>query len=167
MLRDFCGRKPRVHPDAYVDEAALIIGEVVVEQGVNIWPGAILRGDIEPIRVGRGTSVQDGTVIHTDPGHPVEIGEECTIAHGCILHGCRVGRGSLIAMGAIILTGAEVGERCLIGAGALIPEGKTIPSGSVAMGMPAKVVRPVAKEDLERIRAANEAYQRLMRMHKG
>jgi len=150
-----------------VDEAALIIGDVVIEERVNIWPGAVLRGDIEPIYVGRGTSIQDCTVIHTDPGYPVEIGEECTIAHGCIIHGCRVGRGSLIAMGAILMTGAEVGERCLIGAGALLTEGKTIPSGSVAMGIPAKLIRLVTKEDLARIGATNEAYQRLMRTYRG
>jgi carbonic anhydrase/acetyltransferase-like protein (isoleucine patch superfamily) len=167
VLKEFCGRKPKVHPDAYVDEAALIIGEVVVEEGANIWPGVVLRGDIEPIHIGRGTSIQDCTVMHTDPGYPVEIGKECTIAHGCIIHGCRVGNGSLVAMGAIILTGAEVGEGCLIGAGALLPEGKVIPSGSVALGMPAKVVRPVANEDLARIRATNEAYQRLMRRYRG
>lgn len=166
MLRDICGRRPKVHPDAYVDQAALIIGDVTLEGGVNIWPGAVLRGDVEPIRVGRGASVQDGTVVHTDPGYPVEIGTDCTIAHGCIIHGCRIGNGSLIAMGAIILTGAEVGEGCLIGAGALVPEGKTIPNGSVAIGMPARVVRSVTDDDRSRMRATSEAYQRLMLMHK-
>jgi carbonic anhydrase/acetyltransferase-like protein (isoleucine patch superfamily) len=122
---------------------------------------------IEPIRIGKGTSIQDGAVIHTDPSYPVDIGDECTIAHGCIIHGCRIGSGSLIAMGAILLTGAVVGERCLIGAGALLPEGKEIPNGSVAMGMPAKIIRSVGEEDLSRMRATNEAYQRLVLAHKG
>jgi carbonic anhydrase/acetyltransferase-like protein (isoleucine patch superfamily) len=167
MLRKFKGKRPRVHRDAYVDRAALIIGDVTLEEGVNVWPGAVLRGDIEPIRVGKATSIQDGAVVHTDPGFPVDIGNGCTIAHGCIIHGCRIGNGSLIAMGAILLTGAVVGERCIIGAGALLPEGKSIPSGSVAMGMPAKVIRSVIEEDLSRMRATNEAYQRLMLAHKG
>lgn len=167
MLRDFCGKKPSVHSGAYVDEAALIIGDVVLEEGVNVWPGAVLRGDIERIRVGRRTSIQDGAVVHTDPGYPVDIGEGCTIAHRCIIHGCRVGSGSLIAMGAILLTGAVVGEGCIVGAGALLPEGKAIGKGSVAMGMPARVVRGVGEGDLSRMRETNEAYQRLMRAHKG
>lgn len=167
MLRDFCGKKPRVHGGAYVDEAALVIGDVVLEDEVNVWPGAVLRGDIERISVGRGTSIQDGAVIHTDPGFPVEIGEGCTIAHRCIVHGCTVGSGSLIAMGAILLTGAVVGERCIIGAGALLPEGKTVAKESVAMGMPAKVIRNVGEVDLSRMRETNEAYRRLMLAHKG
>jgi carbonic anhydrase/acetyltransferase-like protein (isoleucine patch superfamily) len=167
MLRSFRGNRPRVHHDSYVDKAALIIGDVTLEEGVNVWPGAVLRGDVEPIRVGKATSIQDGAVVHTDPGFPVDIGNGCTISHGCIIHGCRIGNGSLIAMGAILLTGAVVGERCIIGAGALLPEGKSIPSGSVAMGMPAKVIRSVIEEDLSRMRATNEAYQRLMLAHKG
>lgn len=167
MMREFCGKKPRVHGDAYVDEAALVIGDVVLEAGVNVWPGAVLRGDIERISVGKGTSIQDGAVIHTDPGYPVDIGDGCTIAHRCIIHGCKVGSGSLIAMGAILLTGAAVGERCIVGAGALLPEGKTIPNESVAMGMPAKVIRSINETDLSRMRETNEAYQRLMHAHRG
>jgi carbonic anhydrase/acetyltransferase-like protein (isoleucine patch superfamily) len=165
MLRSFCGKEPKVHPDAYVDAAAIVIGKVTLEEGVNVWPGAVLRGDIEPIYVGKGTSIQDGTVVHTDPGYHVEISEDCTVAHRCIIHGCRIGKGSLIAMGAIILTGAEVGERCLLGAGALLPEGKKIPSGSVAMGMPARVARQVTEEDLSRMKTTNEAYRWLMRTY--
>ncbi len=166
MLRGFGGKFPRVHRDAYVDEAALIIGDVALEEGANVWPGAVLRGDIEPIRIGKWTSVQDGTIVHTDPGYPVDVGEGCTIAHRCIIHGCRIGSGTLIAMGAILLTGSVVGERCLVGAGALLPEGKEIPSASVALGIPAKVIRAVGEEDLSRMRATNEAYRRLMLAHR-
>ncbi len=167
MLREHCGKKPKVHGEAYVDDAALLIGDVTVESEANIWPGAILRGDIEPIHVGIGASVQDGAIIHTDPGYRAEIGENCTIAHRCIIHGCKVGRGSLVAMGAILLTGVEVGEDCLIGAGALLPEGMVVPPRTVAMGIPAKIVRTVTEKDLSRIRATNQAYRRLMLTHMG
>lgn len=166
MLREFCGKRPVVHPDAYVDEAALVIGDVLVEEGANIWPGVVIRGDVEPIHVGRRVSVQDGTVVHTDPGYAVDVGDDTTIAHGCIIHGCKIGRGSLIAMGATILTGAVVGEGCIVGAGALIPEGKTLPPDSVALGVPARVVRTTSEEDKGRIRSTGEAYQRLMRLHR-
>lgn len=165
-MRDFCGKKPKVHPGAYLDRAAIVIGDVTLDEGANVWPGSVLRGDVEPIRIGKWVSIQDGTVVHTDPGFPVEIGEGSTVAHGCIIHGCRVGNGCLIAMGAIILTGASVGDRCIMGAGALLPEGRAIPSGSVAMGMPARVVRPVSDDDLSRMKATNEAYRHLMLRHR-
>lgn len=165
MIRNLGDRKPSMHPGAFVHEAAVVIGDVIMEEGANVWPGAVLRGDVEKITIGRGVSIQDCTVVHSDPGFPVSIGDWTTVAHGCVIHGCKIGRQTLIAMGAIVLTGAEVGDSCALGAGALVPEGKIIPSGSIAMGMPAKVVRKVEEKDLVRVREANSAYQKLMKMY--
>ncbi|MDD1764804.1 MAG: gamma carbonic anhydrase family protein [Candidatus Methanomethyliaceae archaeon] len=157
MIRGLGDKRPLVHAKAFVHETAVVIGDVVIEEEVNVWPCAVIRGDIERITVKKGASVQDGAVLHTDPGFPTIIGERCTVAHGCIMHGCRIGKDTLIAMGAIVLTGAEVGEGCIIGAGAVVPEGKSIPSGTIAIGIPAKVLRSVEAHDKERIKKTAEA----------
>jgi carbonic anhydrase/acetyltransferase-like protein (isoleucine patch superfamily) len=125
-----------------------------------VWFNAVLRGDNEPIRIGARSNVQDGSVLHTDPGFPLVIEADCTIGHMVMLHGCKIGRGSLIGIGAIILNGAEIGEECLIGSGALIAEGKKIPPRSVVMGAPGRVIREVTEADLERIRSGVTSYQR-------
>lgn len=139
--------------DAWVAPGAHVIGNVHLGAGVSVWFGAVLRGDNEPIRIGTGTNLQEQTVIHTDPGFPCTIGENCTIGHKAMLHGCRIGEGTLVGMGATILNGAEIGSGCIIGAGALVTEGKRIPDGSLVMGMPGKVVRETTEEQ----RAANLA----------
>jgi len=155
-----------IHASAFVHEMASIIGDVLVKEEANIWPFAVLRGDIERITIGRRVSIQDGSVLHTDPGFPTLVDDGCTVGHGCILHGCQVGKNTLIGMGAIILTGAKIGEGCIVGAGALVPEGKEIPESSVVIGVPAKVVRAVEDRDRERIRRTSEAYLGLMKMYK-
>ncbi|MDD1766307.1 MAG: gamma carbonic anhydrase family protein [Candidatus Methanomethyliaceae archaeon] len=165
MIRGLGDKRPLVHAKAFVHETAVVIGDVVIEEEVNVWPCAVIRGDIERITVKKGASVQDGAVLHTDPCFPTIIGERCTVAHGCIMHGCRIGKDTLIAMGAIVLTGAEVGEGCIIGAGAVVPEGKSIPSGTIAIGIPAKVLRSVEAHDKERIKKTAEAYRRLMKKY--
>jgi len=166
MIAELNGKMPQIHPKAFVHEAAVVIGDVVIDEEANIWPCAVLRGDIERITVRMGSSIQDGAVVHTDPGYPAIIGEGTTIAHGCIIHGCRIGNHSLVAMGAIVLTGAEVGDYCVVGAGALIPEGKIIPSNSIAMGLPAKVVRCVEEADRARIVRTASAYIDLVKKYK-
>lgn len=165
MIRELGGKRPEIHPKAFVHEAAVVIGDVVIEEDANVWPSAVLRGDVERITVKRGASIQDGAILHTDPGFPVVIGERSTVAHGCIIHGCKIGRETLVAIGAIVLTGAEVGDGCVIGAGALVPEGKSIPSGTIAMGIPAKIVRSVEAQDRERIRETAHAYRNLMKKY--
>ena len=165
MIRGLGDKRPLVHAKAFVHETAVVIGDVVIEEEVNVWPCAVIRGDIERITVKKGASVQDGAVLHTDPGFPTIIGERSTVAHGCIMHGCRIGKDTLIAMGAIVLTGAEVGEGCIIGAGAVVPEGKSIPSGTISIGIPAKVLRNVEAHDKERIKKTAEAYRRLMKKY--
>ncbi|MCP5038083.1 MAG: gamma carbonic anhydrase family protein [Rhodobacteraceae bacterium] len=135
--------RPEIAEDAWVAPGAQVIGDVVLEAGSSIWFGAVLRGDTEPIRVGAGSNIQENSVLHADPGFPVTVGAGCTVGHKAIVHGCTIGEGSLIGMGATILNGAKIGKNCLIGAGALVTEGKEIPNGSLVMGVPAKVVRPL------------------------
>ena len=149
--------------DYWIAPDANVIGQVVVETGVSIWFGATLRGDTEPLSIGAGSNIQENTVIHSDPGFPVRIGQNCTIGHKAMIHGCTIGDGSLIGMGATVLNGARIGSGCLIGAGALIPEGKAIPDGSLVMGMPGKVVRVLDEEAQAGLLESAETYRERMR----
>jgi carbonic anhydrase/acetyltransferase-like protein (isoleucine patch superfamily) len=130
----------------WVAESAAVIGSVVIGEEVAIWFGAVLRGDNETITVGAGTNIQENAVLHTDDGYPLTIGENCTIGHKAMLHGCTIGANSLIGMGATVLNGAVIGRNCLIGAGALITEGKVIPDNSLVIGAPGKVVRELGAD---------------------
>lgn len=163
MIQEIDGKVPSISREAFVHEAAVIIGDVIIGDNANIWPGAVLRGDIERITIKDGASVQDGALVHTDPGFPTVIGRGTTIAHGCIIHGCMIGDCSLVAMGAVVLTGAVVGSNSMVGASALVLEGKNIPDRSVAMGVPAKVVRMANASDIMRIEETSAAYLRLMK----
>ena len=134
----------------WVAPNAVVIGNVEIEEDASVWFGAIIRGDSELIRIGRGSNVQEACVLHTDPGFPMTIGPDCTIGHMAMLHGCTIDRGSLIGIGSILLNGARIGEECLIGANTLIPEGKKIPARSMVLGSPGKVVRELSDEDVAR-----------------
>lgn len=153
------GIAPQLADDAWVAPDAQLMGKVVLEDAASVWFSAVLRGDNEEIRVGRGSNVQDLTVIHTDPGFPCVIGPDCTIGHRAILHGCNIGRGALIGMGAIVLNGAKIGEGALIGAGALIPEGREIPPGTLVVGAPGKVVRELDAAARDGLLASAERYR--------
>lgn len=142
----------------WVAPNAVLLGKVKLEEDASVWFGAVLRGDNELITVGARSNVQDGCVLHTDPGYPLTIGENCTIGHMVMLHGCTIGRGSLIGIGSIIMNGAQIGEECVVGAGALIPEGKIIPPRSMVIGSPGKVVRQLNDEDVERFGGAARRY---------
>ena len=149
---------PEIDPDAWVAEAAHLIGRVRLGPFASVWFGATLRGDNEPIRLGSHSNAQESVVMHTDPGYPLTIGEYVTIGHQAMLHGCTVGDGSLIGIQAVILNGAKIGRECLIGAGALITEGKEIPDRSVVMGSPGKVVRELTDEQAAKLRASAVNY---------
>jgi carbonic anhydrase/acetyltransferase-like protein (isoleucine patch superfamily) len=142
----------------WVAETAVLVGRVVIEEDASVWFGTVARGDNEPLVIGARTNVQDGCILHADPGFPLTIGPDATVGHGVILHGCSIGRGALIGMGAIVLNGANIGEECLVGAGALIPEGKQIPPRSVVLGSPGKIVREVNERDLAMMRSATQGY---------
>jgi carbonic anhydrase/acetyltransferase-like protein (isoleucine patch superfamily) len=142
----------------WIAPTAVVIGKVKLEKNASVWWNAVLRGDNEPITVGEGSNVQDGCVLHTDPGCPLTIGKGVTVGHMAMLHGCTIGDASLIAIGAVILNGVRIGRNCLIGARALIPEGKSIPDNSVVFGAPGKVVRQVTPEHIQMMRESSEYY---------
>ena len=144
----------------WVAPDANVIGRVVLGEDVGIWFGATLRGDNEPIIVGARSNIQEGVVVHTDPGKPVIIGEGCTIGHGAIIHGCTIGNNSLVGMGATVLNGAVIGNNCLIGANALVTEGKVYPDNSLIVGSPAKAVRTLDAEAVEGLKRSAESYVR-------
>ncbi len=137
------GIRPEFPADglSWVAETASVIGKVRLQSDVSIWYGSVLRGDNEWIEIGARSQVQDNATLHTDPGFPLTVGEDCVIGHNVILHGCTVGNASLIGMGAIVLNGAKIGSNCLVGAGALVLAGKEFPDDSVILGSPAKAVR--------------------------
>ncbi len=151
----------------WVAASAEIIGRVVLGDEASIWFGAVLRGDIEPITIGARSNVQDLSVVHTDAGFPVTVGEDCTIGHRAILHGCSVGANTLIGMGAVILTGARIGANCLVAAHTLVPERKEIPDGSLVMGVPGKVVRALSAAELGDLGAAAKRYVARWRHYAG
>ena len=143
---------PSIDPTAWVAESARVIGSVVLGVDASVWFGAVLRGDTELLTVGRGSNVQDGSVVHADPGRPTTIGEGVTIGHLVMLHGCTIGDNSLVGIGAVILNGARIGRNCLVGARALVTEGKSFPDGSLIVGAPAVAVRTLTDEQIEGLR---------------
>ena len=149
----------------WVAPNAVLVGKVRLERDASVWFGAVLRGDHETVTVGRGSNVQDLCVLHTDIGFPLVIGDEVTVGHQAVLHGCTIGDGSLIGMGAVILNGARIGRNCLIGARALVAEGKEIPDNSLVMGMPGKVVGEIRPEQAERMRRNAATYVANWRRH--
>ena len=141
-----------IAPDAHV------IGDVTLGRDVGVWFGAVLRGDNEPIVLGEGTNVQEGVMIHTDPGFPVTIGAGCTLGHHAIVHGCTLGENTLIGMGATVLNGAKIGANCLVGANALVTEGREFPDGSLIVGAPAKAIRTLDDEAIANMRKTARKY---------
>ncbi|QTN35596.1 gamma carbonic anhydrase family protein [Cognatishimia activa] len=157
------GVSPQVAEDSWIATDANVIGKIVIQEGVSVWFGATLRGDNEEIVIGKGSNVQENTIMHTDMGYPLTVGEGCTIGHKALLHGCTIGDNTLIGMGAVILNGAKIGKNCLIGANALITENKVIPDGSLVMGSPGKVVRELDEQGIQGLRASALNYQQNMR----
>lgn len=146
------------HPQSWVAPSASLIGKVRLDAGASVWFATVLRGDNELIHVGENSNVQDGTVMHTDMGHPLTLGKGVTVGHNAMLHGCTVGDYSLIGINAVILNGVKIGRYCLIGANTLIPEGREIPDGSLVMGSPGKIVRQLTEEQMRGLEASAEHY---------
>ena len=152
-VRSVAGHTPRIHPEAWVDPAALVIGNVELAEGVSIWPFTVVRGDEgQYIRIGRNTNVQDNSVVHVEPERPCIIGEGVTIGHRCVVHACTIGNNVRIGIGAVVLTGAVIEDNAQVGAGAVVPPGKVVPSGTLVMGVPAKPVRQMNEAELDDIR---------------
>ncbi|MEQ8825750.1 MAG: gamma carbonic anhydrase family protein [Filomicrobium sp.] len=142
----------------WVAPTATVIGNVDIREDASIWFNTVIRGDNEPIIIGEASNIQEGCVLHTDPGYPMTIGRECTVGHMVMLHGCTIGDGALVGIGSIVLNGAVIGEGSLIGANSLIPEGKVIPPGSLVMGSPGRVVRELTPDAIENVRATAGRY---------
>jgi carbonic anhydrase/acetyltransferase-like protein (isoleucine patch superfamily) len=152
------GIAPRIADSAWVAESAEVMGNVTLAADTSIWFGATLRGDTETITVGQGSNIQDGSVLHADVGKPLVVGENVTVGHMVMLHGCTIGDGSLIGIGAVVLNGAQIGKNCVVGAGALVTEGKSFPEGSLIVGSPAKVARALTPEQLEGLKNSAQHY---------
>lgn len=152
MILSIGDQKPDVKDAIFVAENATVIGDVVLGKDSSIWFGVVVRGDLEPIRIGDRTNVQDNSVLHGAAGYPLTIGNDVTIGHNAIVHACTVGNGSLIGMGSCVLDGAVIPEECMVGAGALVPPGRTYPAGSLIVGSPARVVRKLTEDELEVMR---------------
>ena len=140
---------PTVDPTAWIADSAQVMGNVVLAEHASVWFGAVLRGDTETITVGKGSNIQDLSVLHADTGKPMTVGDNVTVGHKVMLHGCTIGDGSLIGIGAIVLNGAKIGKNCVVGAGSLVTENKVFPDGSMIMGSPAKVVRELTPEQIQ------------------
>ena len=158
MLYQLGNLPVRAHGEFWVADNAVVLGNVLLCQDASVWFNAVLRGDTELITVGEGSNVQDGSVLHTDLGYPINIGAHVTIGHKVMLHGCDIGEGSLVGINSVVLNGAKIGKNCIIGANALITEGKEIPDNSMVMGSPGKVVRTLTEEQGAAIRMGAKHY---------
>ena len=159
MLRAYKGTLPRVAADAFVDQSAQVIGDVEIGAESSVWMNVVMRGDVNTIRVGRRSNIQDGTIVHVMNGtHETTIGDEVTVGHGAIVHGCRIADRVLIGMGAILLNGVSVGADSIVAAGTLLAEGAQIPSRSLVMGSPGKVKRTLTDDEVASIRGYAESY---------
>lgn len=159
MILAYKGISPKVPASSYVAPNATLIGDLELGEQTGIWFGAVLRGDVMPLRIGARTNIQDNSVVHATGGwHPTIIGEDCTVGHAVIVHGCTIGDRVLVGMGSIILDAAEIGSDTILGAGSLVTTNAKIPSGVLAVGRPAKVVRELNEKDFQSIRAAAEIY---------
>ena len=166
-LYELIGRKPVIRSnDCYIAPNAMVIGSVAIGHQASVWFNVVARGDDEQITIGERSNVQDGSVLHADPGYPLTLGRNVTIGHMVMLHGCTIGDGTLIGIGAIILNGARIGAGSLVGAGALVPEGKEIPDGVLAIGSPAKVIRQLSPEESLNLAHIAEVYVRRARRYR-
>ena len=167
-IRDYQGRQPQIHPSAYIDDMALVVGEVEIGADSSIWPMCVVRGDVNSIHIGSSTNIQDGSVLHVShrsehnpQGHALVVGDRVTVGHKVILHGCSIGNESLIGMGSIVMDGVVVEERVLLGAGSLVPPGKTLESGYLYLGNPVRQVRSLNEQELGYFDYSARHYMRL------
>ncbi|WP_164018204.1 gamma carbonic anhydrase family protein [Pyxidicoccus trucidator] len=166
-LRPFRGVSPRVHPSCFVEDSAQVVGDVELGEDSSVWFNAVLRGDVNPIRIGKRTNIQDLSLVHvTSQEHGTHVGDDCTVGHHVILHGCIVGNRVLVGMGATLMDGVEVGDECIIGAGTLLTPGTKVPPGSLVVGSPGKVKRPITEEEREFLRLSAQHYVQLAAEHR-
>ena len=159
--------RPEIHNDVYVAETANVIGQVTLKRGASVWYQAVLRGDTDHLEVGEESNIQDGAVLHADPGFPLRVGKGVTVGHQAMLHGCTIGDGSLVGIQAVILNGAVIGENCLVAAGAVVKENAEFPANSLIVGAPARVVRELSEEAIAGLRKNAAGYVERGRLHAG
>ena len=167
MIHAYQGVMPKIHPTAFVEESAQVIGDVELGEDSSVWFNAVIRGDVNVVRIGQGTNIQDGTVIHVNrDGFPTILEEFVTVGHGARLHGCHIKANCLIGIGAVVLDGAVLEEECLVAAGSLVAPGTKVPRGNLLMGSPARVRRSVTREDLDLIHRSAQNYIKLRAEYK-
>ena len=167
MIKTIMGTTPVIHESCFVAENAAIVGNVVIGENSNIWYSTVIRSEGELTVIGKNTNIQENSTVHIDYEFPTTIGDNVTVGHNCIIHGCTIKNNVLVGMGSTILNGAEIGENTIIGAGSLVTQNKKIPSGVLCMGSPAKVVRELTEEEIEDIKTSAEHYVHLGEIHKG
>ena len=165
-MTDYRPTRLTIDPTAFVAPGATLVGEVSVGRNASVWFNATVRGDMEPIAIGAESNVQDACVVHVDRGRPTRIGDRVTLGHGAIVHASVVEDDVLVAMKAVVLSGCHIGRHCLVGAGAVIPEGTRVPAGSLVLGVPGRVVRPLRTDEIDRIHANARAYVELSRAYR-
>jgi len=159
VLRPYKGIFPDIHPTVYLSENVYVIGDVRIGEDSSVWFGSVIRGDVNYVRIGKRTNVQDNCVVHvTHDTYPTVVGDNVTVGHGVVLHGCRIGNNVLVGMRAVIMDGVEIEDYVLVGAGALVPPGKRIPSGVLVAGLPAKIVRELREEEVKLIEESADNY---------
>ena len=166
MIKEFSGKYPKINETAYISESVDIIGDVLIEENVNVWFGARLRADMNKIVVGENSNIQENSVIHIDNEYETIIGKNVTIGHGSIIHGCNISDNVLVGMGSIILNGAKIGKNTIIGAGALVTQGKSFEDGVLILGNPAKVIRKLTDEEIDSIQKSADNYVALSKKYK-
>jgi carbonic anhydrase/acetyltransferase-like protein (isoleucine patch superfamily) len=167
VIFDFQGKRPQVHPSAFIADNAMVIGDVELGEGVNVWFYSLLRGDVHSIRVGAGCNIQDGCILHVARERfPLILEENVVLGHRVTVHGCRIGKGALIGIGATVLNGAQVGEEAIVGAGSVVTPGAVIPPRTLALGIPAKPARDLTEKDIAMIRHTRESYAELMQIYR-
>ena len=170
MICEYKGKIPEIHSSAFVAEDAVITGDVKVEENASIWFKTVIRGDVAPVHIGKGTNIQDLSLLHQSPGQPLIIEDGVTVGHQVTLHSAHIKKNALVGMGSLILDGAEVGEQAFIGAGSLVPPGKVIPPNTLAFGRPAKVIRELNEEDINELNRIRKSYiekGRYYKQHQG
>ncbi|MGL5381129.1 gamma carbonic anhydrase family protein [Clostridium sp.] len=165
MIKSFNGKEPKIHKTCYISESVDIIGEVNIDENVNIWFGTRIRGDMNRISIGENTNIQENSVVHVDINSETVIGKNVTIGHGAIIHGCKISDNVLVGMGAIVLNDAKIAKNTIIGAGALIPQGKEFEEGVLLIGSPAKVARKLTDEEIKKIQASADTYVNLSKSY--
>ena len=166
MKYAFEDRRVQCRGDYWIAPDAIVIGSVVLENNASVWFGCIVRADNDVVTIGESSQLQDGCVVHVDPGLPVTLGRNVSVGHMAMLHGCTIGDGSLIGIKSVILNGARIGKNCLIGANSLIAEGKEIPDGSLVVGSPGKVVRQLSEDEIRRINGASDDYVQMFKRYR-